>query len=357
MGLQVAPGYISQTGYNHPAELFRNITKAIWGRSGLSRPGSFVIAPTGVAQQVSISAGQAVLLGTENASQGAYVAWSDASENKNFAAPSGSPRIDTLLLRVEDPQYGTIPGTPGAYWDIVQGVPAGSPAIRADSEFNSGGGFYIPGAWFRAADVRINPGDTVIPGGQITPNLRYVRGANKLHLAKLADTISDGSYGDLRRNSDTDLLHWQDSSGRWRHVPGQLLSETVVSSGDASIAAGAAQMIHVVTLNDFVQGQKYLVEWEGRATTSVATNAALITLKAASGATVTTAAADYSPVRGFGVPVANTYYYYRVSGMFVPTSSGQWTTGMAYNFFSGSGTATVARNVNDTSVLRVYTSN
>lgn len=173
MGIQTAPGYIALnsdgvTPYQHPVELDRNQLKALYRQSGALRAGDWAVAPTATNQQVSISTGAGFVLGQESAQQGGYFAWSDASENKTFGAPSGSPRIDTLLLRIYDSQYGTLPsGTGRAQWDIVAGTPGATPAPQPDSAFISTGGQWVPGAWMKWAEVRINPGDTVIPSGQI----------------------------------------------------------------------------------------------------------------------------------------------------------------------------------------------
>jgi hypothetical protein len=176
MGLQTVPAYIGKTGYTHPVETDRNILRSVSGaRTGLVRFGDFAITPTGVSGQLSIARGAAYLLGVESNLQGSYHVWSDAAVTASFAAASGNPRIDSLILRVSDDQYGTIPGSPQAYLEVVQGIAAGSPVARADSYFNSGGGAYVPGAWFRLADVRRNIGDTTIPSGQITHNKRYSR--------------------------------------------------------------------------------------------------------------------------------------------------------------------------------------
>lgn len=215
MGLKTVPAYIAQTGYLHPAELDRNLIETIFGRTGASRFGEFAVTPTGVSGQASIASGRAVLVGTENANQGAYFVYSDGADLQLFAAASGNHRVDTLLLRVKDDQYGTISGSPAAYWDIVQGVAAGSPVARVDADFNSGGAFYVPGAWWRVADVRRNLGDTTIPGGQITSNLRYVRNARGAYLvadATARGLVTDASEGDELYQIDRKLLFTRASS-------------------------------------------------------------------------------------------------------------------------------------------------
>jgi hypothetical protein len=183
MGLQTVPGFISQAGYLHPAELMRNFQHAIAaGRSGAIRYPMFEVSGTGVANQIQITSGQAIICGSESDTQGAYFVWSDASELVTVPAADGSyDRIDTLLLRVADPQYGTITGLPRAYWDVVSGVAASSPSVRNNANFNVGGGFYQPGAWLRIADIRRNTGDTTVIGSRIYPTHYYIRRGHVTH--------------------------------------------------------------------------------------------------------------------------------------------------------------------------------
>jgi hypothetical protein len=221
MGLQTVPGYIGQAAYQHPVELDRNMLEGMFGRTGLLRVGDFTIAPTGTAQQISITAGRAFLLGAESLQQGGYFVWSDNTENKVFGPPSGSARIDSLILRVVDTQYGSDPGSPRAEWDIVAGVASGSPTARPDSDFNTGGTFYKPGAWWRVADVRINPGDTVIPGGQITRNTRYVRLPGGVAMCTSTTRPSDPALGDRIYETDTKReFIWNGTAWTWPYGKG-----------------------------------------------------------------------------------------------------------------------------------------
>ena len=234
MGLQTVPAYIGLAGYQHPVELDRNILKGLFARTGLLRYGDFAIAPTGVAQQVSVAAGRAFLLGVESLQQGGYVAWSDNTQNLVFGPPSGSARIDTLLLRVVDTQYGSDPGSPRAEFDIVAGVPSGSPVGRSDADFLAGGSFYKPGAWMRLAEVRINVGDTVIPGGQITSYAKYTIRSRGVFLARLASETYAAFPGDERFDLDTGLRRLWNGS-RWEVQGNRLVTNTVpTSQGTAS---------------------------------------------------------------------------------------------------------------------------
>src|ERR1044072_4938116 len=129
MGLQVAPGYIGQSGYQHPVELFRNQLKAqtARGKGYMKSATDFSLTPSGAALSLGVSEGWAAIPGVESASQGSYFVWSNGTDNIAWPAASGQPRIDSLILRVIDKQDGTDPDANGAQWEVCQGTPAGSP--------------------------------------------------------------------------------------------------------------------------------------------------------------------------------------------------------------------------------------
>lgn len=162
MALQVVPGYIGASGYNHPVELFRNLNGALTndGKGLMGDPTGFSLTPSGGSMQLTVGPGYAMIAGLENASQGSYFAWNPAAEVIPWPAHSAQARWDTLVLRVIDTQYGVDSDPNGAQWEIVQGTPAGSPVKIADAEFLSGGDFYRPGAWWRVCDVLVESTDT-----------------------------------------------------------------------------------------------------------------------------------------------------------------------------------------------------
>lgn len=199
----------------------RNVLRAMFSRSGAARFGDFAVAPTGTTRQFSVAGGRAHILGQESSAQGGYVAWSDGSENLVVGAPSGTPRVDTLLLRIYDEQYGTITGTSRAQWDIVAGTPNASPVALADSSFLAAGANYIPGAWWRVADIRSNPGDTTIPPGQIYSTNTFVRvpGGRTLCNSTASTTgfggrPTDGVKGDSLYEIDTGYTYTHNGS-KW----------------------------------------------------------------------------------------------------------------------------------------------
>lgn len=244
MGLQTVPAYIGAIGYQHPVELDRNLLEAIFGRSGVNRFGDFTVTPTGTAHQISIASGSAFLLGAENAQQGGYFAWSDAAQTMLMAVPSAQPRIDSLILRVKDGQYGSITGTASAYFDLVTGVAAGSPSVRADSDFNPAGSQYVPGAWWRVANILRGVSDTTVPGGNITMLPRYTRRSRAMLLALSTDTISDAVAGDERYDTDTGVTRtyngsaWVDPGGAYVGMGHVTVGATAVSVSAAEAAIG-----------------------------------------------------------------------------------------------------------------------
>lgn len=168
MGLNVSAGYIGAGGFQNDIRTDRLLLEHVaMGRQGVPYASHLVVTPTVGAHSVTISAGRAFVKGKNTpASQGSYFVWSDDNDVVALAAPSASPRIDTVILRVADPQYGTVTGTVGARYEVIQGTPAASPTAVADATIDALG---VPGGWIRLADVRVNTVDTgAIPIGQFT---------------------------------------------------------------------------------------------------------------------------------------------------------------------------------------------
>lgn len=234
MGLQTVPGFIGQVGYQHPAELLRNFQSGVFGNvSGLCRPGDFLVTPTGTARQISIAAGRAHIQGTENSAQGGYFAWSDSAELRVLAAAGAQPRIDTIVLRVIDSQYGVDPlgAANGALIQVVQGTPGAVPVAVADATFASPGVNYRPGAWLRIADVRVNVIDGVIPGGQVTNYTNYTMPSNGHGFQTLAlrnaaiPTPIAGMQSTVTETGESyiyDGTAWVSSKPRWRFTTADL---------------------------------------------------------------------------------------------------------------------------------------
>lgn len=189
MTLQAVPLWIplAQDGITqvqHPGELLRALTRLVASRPGVGRPfgvvgaggnqGDFAATVVPAAMQLTVAAGSAAVPGRENTLQGSghYLAFSEASETVSWPTnSSGSSRMDSLILRIADPQYGSIGGNPlGAWWDAV---PGSSGSARPDSDFLSAGAKYIPGAWLRVYDILVPNAATQLLQGNVTFKAGY----------------------------------------------------------------------------------------------------------------------------------------------------------------------------------------
>lgn len=215
MALKIKPAYIGQTGYQHPVELDRNLLESIFGRTGATRVGHFAISPL-AGLNLRVGSGFAFILGRESSGveQGGYFVYSTGNDDLAWPAAPATKRIDTLLLRVKDDQYGAISGTPEAYYDIVQGVASATPSARVDADFDSGGGFYVPGAWWRIADIEIDNGDTTINPARIFYKSLYTRSGGVTPCLSTARP-SDAVNGDMAYEVDTSSFIFYDGTN-WR---------------------------------------------------------------------------------------------------------------------------------------------
>lgn len=253
MGLQPVPLYIGEALFNNPVENDRNLLELMYNRTGLIRPGHFKVTPTGTARQVSVAAGGAILVGVENSTQGAYGVWSDGADTYTFAAAVGNPRIDTLVMRAIDEQYGSDPGISRSEIEIVQGVAGGSPVARADSYFNTGGAAYKPGAWYRLSDVRVNVVDGILPPGQIVETLQYVRPVGGITVCtSTTRPATDLQEGDRIYETDT-KLNRQWSGTVWVLLPSVIYQNTL-SGTTASVVITIPSSIKAFRVNWSARG-------------------------------------------------------------------------------------------------------
>lgn len=160
--------YIGANNYQNSVNSDRKMLEYLVGLgvSGVTT-GSFAVTPVAGQHQASVGAAnsRAFLHGRNTpSSQGTYHAWADAPEIVNLPVPQANPFIATLVLRMADPQYGTVVGAVGPRIDVVSGTPASSPIPVTDAAIDALG---VPGGWTRIADIRINTADTgAVPIGQ-----------------------------------------------------------------------------------------------------------------------------------------------------------------------------------------------
>lgn len=198
MTLQAVAGFLGQSGLQHPAKLYRNFSAAHSGRrSGAFRYNDFTLTPSGAAMSLNIGQGDAYLHGTEAVTdQGGYFAWNNTTETLAWPAAVSLPRVDSLILRVIDTDYGSDPAGSKATWEVVSGTAAASPTAVADSAFAPAGAFYHPGAWLRVADFTLGASITNLAAATVSHKRKYTRiGRHALVLG--ADLPSDAQLGDI----------------------------------------------------------------------------------------------------------------------------------------------------------------
>lgn len=256
------------TPVQHPAELLRTLNRAITPRSGVVRPpsaltttnalGDFAATVVPAAMQLTLAPGSVFVYGRENTLQsfGAYYAYGEASETISWPAASGANRMDSLILRITDPQYGSIGGNPlGAYWDAVAGSSA---AARPDSDFLSGGSQYIPGAWLRMYDILVPASATQLTQANVAFKAGY---ANTLGYTPFQSTAQPtGLYvGEPGYEVDTGWRYtWNGTL--WRGVPGDFRYQ-VSSTSNFGSGVGAEVVIQTLTGCVFRAGHCYRLDF------------------------------------------------------------------------------------------------
>jgi hypothetical protein len=235
MGLQTKPAYIGTSGFQNPVENDRNLTEYKFRRQGVIGKGSFDAAPVTNQMQLAVQGGGAVLLGSAS-TQGGYFGYSDAAENLAWPASNPSnPRIDSLLMRVIDTQYGADAAGDLLRWEIVQGTAAASPVELTDTQINTS--FPHPGAWMRMWNVRVPSAATNLNTATVTRRFPYTNSLGSLLYASAVETRPTGTYyGERLIDITTNLRYWWDGT-QWRYDPGQLLYNKVQNNNGYLVQA------------------------------------------------------------------------------------------------------------------------
>jgi hypothetical protein len=127
MALRTPPSWL-QNG-SHPAENDRlTATGVLYRSGGVADYASMKVTPLGTpGMAVNVSAGHAIIAGTQTSTQGFYIAYNDATTSVSVAtANPTNPRIDLIVVTVQDAYYG---GTSNnqVIFQAVTGTPSGSP--------------------------------------------------------------------------------------------------------------------------------------------------------------------------------------------------------------------------------------
>lgn len=135
------PAWLNAGSVSYPAEndrLSEAASLAPGGASPAARSGVFPadgnslsVAQHGTPNMsVDVSPGQCAVQGTITTTQGVYICTSDSTVNLAIAAANATnPRIDVVVVTVEDAQYAG--ASNDALLQVITGVPAATPAVPA----------------------------------------------------------------------------------------------------------------------------------------------------------------------------------------------------------------------------------
>lgn len=155
----------------YAADDFRRLLDALLPAEGVVRPsaggGLVTQRAAGTNMSVDVAAGLVVVVGDDAAGQGRYLVPITVAENVIIpAAPGANSRIDSIVLRVRDPQAGGDPGEDGIL-EVVSGAAAAVPVAPA-----------IPDTATELARVTVAAGTLAITNAMVTD--RRFRGASEL---------------------------------------------------------------------------------------------------------------------------------------------------------------------------------
>ena len=157
MALRTPPSWL-QNG-SHPAENDRLTTTGIlWKSQGVADDGAMVVSQSGTpAMTVSISAGHALIAGTQTSNQGFYIAFNDAATTVAIATASPTlPRVDRIVVTVQDSYYGGTANNQVIYQSLT-GTPNASPVPPA-----------VPDNSISLALIAVAANQTTVVNGNIT---------------------------------------------------------------------------------------------------------------------------------------------------------------------------------------------
>ena len=290
MALRNPPSWL-QNG-SHPAENDRLTTTGIlWRSGGVADYAAMVVAQSATpGMSVQISAGHALIAGTQTANQGFYIAYNDAATTVAIAtADPSQARIDRICVVVQDAFYG---GTANnqVIFQAVTGTPSGSPVPPS-----------APNNAITLAYVAVAANATSIVNANITdmrPTAQYTEGqytasataSNTIQLNQLASqtgkaisvkntagtqkfaiafdgtlTFQDGTTQTTAATYDPNLVVNTQSGTTYTIVAGDAQKLVTLSNASAitlTIASNATQALPVgtqVVISQFGAGQVTVV--------------------------------------------------------------------------------------------------
>lgn len=238
---EINPPLHLQARTDHTAVGDRQFVESVFeGRSGVLASGSLAVTQNGTPNMsVNVAAGKAIIAGTENALQGSYHVWNDATKNLVIAASDPTnPRIDLIVAKVEDASYSGVTNA----WSlaVVTGTPAASPVAPT-----------APANSITLAQVSVLAAASSITTARITDTRIFAHRVPSVMAIRNSDWTVADSAGRvaIQYNSsdlwDTDGFHDPSTNNTRITIPaglGGLYLITASASWDAT-AAGVRQIV------------------------------------------------------------------------------------------------------------------
>lgn len=148
MDIANKPTWLDNQSYT--ARIDRMVVNSIIAKSGVCGAGDLEVLPQSTPNMsVQIYPGRAWIKGSQVKWQGTYQVVNDSIINLNVPTPDSSPRIDIIVARVYDSEYGD--GLDTAQIELISGTPASSPVAPS-----------VPPKAIKLAQFTVTPSMTAI---------------------------------------------------------------------------------------------------------------------------------------------------------------------------------------------------
>lgn len=223
-------------------------------RSGVRSPLDFIVTQHGTPNlSVDVTAGQALIQGTEAAGQGAYIYTADAASTVTLDAADGTnPRNDVIILRIQDQDYSG--AVDGPTIEKVTGSAAVTPVDPATDD-----------NCLVIARVRVNANATSVTNANITDLRPYTAALGGLIpvLSTARPSTPWGGMGVVETDTLA-LSFWDAPSSSWQRYACVKDSRGLVAKGYNGIdtVAFTSPGIVVQTLSGvpMISGRRYRIE-------------------------------------------------------------------------------------------------
>lgn len=351
MSMFVPPGWLQNSGATNSAVQLRNYVTGLAAgarasASLVSRGGinpalgnKGVVTQTGSpSMAIIVRSFVGVVPGSENASQGAYGVLNDADVTIAVTAAHATlPRIDIVCVKVEDSQYSGTVNTVSLV--VVAGTPSGSPVAPS-----------APNNSITLGQIAVGAAVSTIVNANITDKRTWLDQGTILCTSTTRPAAGTVAFGQIITQTDNNRTYvTYDGGTSWVELSKRkyLAGVNYVSAGDMAIGAGTGFIVSNITFTAEV-GNTYIITCTGQIRGSVAGSQAIIQGKHIAGAgPVVAGSASSTNAINYIVGTDTTIRdFFCFIGEFVASASGTYTAGIYVNFFSGSGTVTVAGNSN-----------